>query len=203
MHGIPELAQPRHAGPFPALLLNADHRPLSTFPLSVLSWHDACRAVVTDDVDVVREHETLCRSARMSFRMPSVVALRQYVHVKRTPAFTRENMLLRDMSSCAYCGHRFASHDLTYDHVIPKAIGGKKTWTNIVMACNDRVEGGRHIRGCNGLKACRTPEQAKMPLQWRPWQPTNNELAKVAMRFRKQKLHEHWLDYLPDLAEAA
>ena len=27
------------------------------------------------------------------------------------------------------------SHDLTFDHVIPRSQGGKTNWTNVVAAC--------------------------------------------------------------------
>jgi hypothetical protein len=39
----------------PALVLNADFRPLSYFPLSLLSWQDAITAVFKDHISVVAE----------------------------------------------------------------------------------------------------------------------------------------------------
>ena len=53
---------------FPALVLNADFRPLSYFPLSVWSWQDAIKAVFLDRVSVLSEydrevHSPACRSA--------------------------------------------------------------------------------------------------------------------------------------------
>ena len=39
----------------PALVLNADFRPLSYFPLSLLSWQEAVKAVVTDRVNEITE----------------------------------------------------------------------------------------------------------------------------------------------------
>ena len=46
----------------PALVLNADFRPLSYFPLSILSWQDAVSAVVKDTVAVVAEYDAVIRS---------------------------------------------------------------------------------------------------------------------------------------------
>lgn len=187
MSAMPELAPSvRRAGSYPALVLNADYRPLSSFPLSVWSWQDAIHAVFQERVIVVREHPVAARSQRLEIMMPSVVALRDYVKMSGTPAFTRYNLLLRDQWCCAYCGHSFPSHKLTYDHVIPKSRGGRTSWTNIVLACH----------ACNGTKADRTPEEAKMPLQWRPWQPTSLDLAKVAERFRSDRLPPDWYDFL-------
>ena len=39
----------------PALVLNADYRPLSYFPLSVWSWQEAIKAVYLDRVAIVSE----------------------------------------------------------------------------------------------------------------------------------------------------
>ena len=47
---------------FPALVLNADFRPLSYFPLSLWSWQDAVKAVFLDRVSVLSEYETEVRS---------------------------------------------------------------------------------------------------------------------------------------------
>lgn len=194
MEPMPSLAPSlRRAGAYPSLVLNGDFKPLSSFPLSVWGWQDAVHAVFLDRVSVIHEHPVTARSQFLSIKIPSVVALREYVPMKRTPAFTRYNLLLRDQWCCAYCGHQFASHQLTYDHVIPKSRGGRTSWTNIVLACHR----------CNGMKADRTPEEAKMPLQWRPWQPTCDDLAKVGERFRSDHLPAEWYDYLGYERQAA
>ena len=43
----------------PALVLNADFRPMSYFPLSLLSWQDAVHAVFSDRVAVVSNGRVL------------------------------------------------------------------------------------------------------------------------------------------------
>ena len=40
----------------PALVLNADYRPLSYYPLSLWSWQDAVRDVFLDRVNIVSEY---------------------------------------------------------------------------------------------------------------------------------------------------
>ena len=47
----------------PALVLNADYRPLSYFPLSLWGWQDALKAVFLDRVEVVAEYDRVVRSA--------------------------------------------------------------------------------------------------------------------------------------------
>src|SRR4029079_8539769 len=51
LYGLPDGGQ--H---FPALVLNADFRPLSYFPLSLWSWQDAVKSVFLDRVSVLSEY---------------------------------------------------------------------------------------------------------------------------------------------------
>ena len=46
----------------PALVLNADFQPLSYFPLSLLPWDLAVKAVVEATHSVVAEYDTIVRS---------------------------------------------------------------------------------------------------------------------------------------------
>ncbi len=116
----------------PALVLNADFRPLSYYPLSLWSWQDAIKAVCLDRVNIVSEYDRMVRSPSFAMRLPSVVALRDYVQPARHPAFTRFNVFLRDKFQCQYCGSK---DDLTFDHVVPRSKGGRTTWENVVAAC--------------------------------------------------------------------
>ncbi|MFX8801499.1 hypothetical protein ABTM62_19325, partial [Acinetobacter baumannii] len=52
---------------FPALVLNADFRPLSYYPLSLWSWQETVKAVFLDRVNIVSEYDRCVRSA--SFEM--------------------------------------------------------------------------------------------------------------------------------------
>ena len=100
---------------FPALVLNADFRPLSYFPLSLWSWQDAVKAVFLDRVSVLNEYETEVRSPSLTMKLPSVIALKDYIPTARRPAFTRFNVFLRDAFGCQYCGERSPAQDLTFD----------------------------------------------------------------------------------------
>lgn len=105
-------------------MLNADYRPLSYFPLSLWSWQDAIKAVFLDRVNIVSEYEQEVHSPSMAMRLPSVIALRDYIKPAEYPAFTRFNLFLRDMFRCQYCGGPASASDLTFDHVVPRAQGG-------------------------------------------------------------------------------
>ena len=73
---------------YPALVLNADYRPLSYFPLSLWSWQDAVKAAFLDRVNIVSEYDRLVRSPSWAFRLPSVISLKRYISTTRRPART-------------------------------------------------------------------------------------------------------------------
>ena len=106
----------------PALVLNADYRPLSYYPLSLWSWQETIKAVFLERVDVVSTYDTLIHSPSFEMQLPSVVSLKSYVAQDRPPAFTRFNLFLRDAFSCQYCG---TGEDLTFDHLTPRSRGGR------------------------------------------------------------------------------
>ena len=87
----------------PALVLNADYRPLSYYPLSLWPWQEVVKAVFLDRVDVISTYDTVIRSPTFEMALPSVVSLKHFVAQDRPPAFTRFNLFLRDAFSCQYC----------------------------------------------------------------------------------------------------
>ena len=100
---------------WPALVLNADFRPLSYYPLSLWSWQDTIKAVFLERVNIVANYERSVRSPSLEMKLPSVVSLKTFVKPATQPAFTRFNVFLRDKFSCQYCGRR---DDLTFDQVV-------------------------------------------------------------------------------------
>ncbi len=174
------------ASQFPALVLNADFRPLSYFPLSLWSWQDAIKAVFLDRVNIVSEYDTLVHSPTTQMRLPSVIALKDYVHLDRRPAFTRFNVFLRDRFRCQYCGVGYSSEELTFDHIIPRSRGGRTTWANVVTACQD----------CNLEKSNRTPAECHMHPLLPAAQPTTFQLQENGRGFPPNFLHESWRDFL-------
>ena len=84
----------------PALVLNADFRPLSYYPLSLCSWQDAVKYVFLNRVSIVERYDQEVRSPTICFKLPSVIALKDYVIPQRKSAFTRFNVFLRDNFTC-------------------------------------------------------------------------------------------------------
>jgi 5-methylcytosine-specific restriction endonuclease McrA len=173
----------RHPESCPALVLNADYSPLSYYPLSLWPWQTAVKAVFLERVDIVREYEREVRSVNHAIRLPSVIALRQYVRPSQFPAFTRFNLFLRDRFTCQYCG---SGQELTFDHVVPRAQGGRTTWENVSTACAP----------CNLRKGGRTPRQAHMALMTEPYRPSSWQLQENGRAFRPNYLHDSWRDWL-------
>lgn len=167
----------------PALVLNADYRPLSYFPLSLWSWQDAVKATFLDRVSIAAEYDIEIRSPSIAMKLPSVVVLRDYVKPARWPAFTRFNLFLRDEFACQYCG---AKGEMTFDHVLPRSRGGRTLWDNVVAAC------GR----CNLRKGNLTVREARMSLNRLPRRPTSVELQNKGRKFPPNHLHESWMDFL-------
>ncbi|SMQ65605.1 5-methylcytosine-specific restriction endonuclease McrA [Sphingopyxis terrae subsp. ummariensis] len=177
----PDLA--RHPDNCPALVLNADYTPLSYYPLSLWPWQTAVKAVFLDRVTIVENYEREIHSPTRTMPIPSVIALRQYVKPSQYPAFTRFNLFLRDRFACQYCG---SGKDLTFDHVVPRRLGGRTSWENVTTACAP----------CNLRKGGRTPAQAHMPLHQKPWRPTSWQLQDNGRAFPPGYLHESWIDWL-------
>jgi len=170
----------------PALVLNADFRPLSYFPLSIWSWQDAIKAVFMDRVTVVSEYDHVVRSPSWAMKLPSVISLKEYVPSDRRPAFTRFNVFLRDRFECQYCGFHGSSEALTFDHVVPRSRGGRTTWLNVTTACSP----------CNLRKGNRSLRESGMALRREPLEPTNFLLQDNGRAFPPNFLHDSWSDYL-------
>ena len=170
-------------GAFPALVLNADYRPLSYYPLSLWGWQEAVKAVFLDRVNIVSEYDQVVRSPSVELQLPSVVALKSFVETERNPAFTRFNVFLRDRFQCQYCG---SQEDLTFDYLIPRSKGGLTTWDNVIAACSP----------CNLRKANKSWQEMNMRPMQMPFIPRVQDLHNNGRLFPPNYLHESWLDFL-------
>ncbi|GAC1405445.1 MAG: HNH endonuclease [Novosphingobium sp.] len=173
----------RNLGSCHALVLNADYTPLSYYPLSLWPWQTAIKAVFLERVDIVASYEREVHSPSLDMKIPSVIALRQFVKPSEYPAFTRFNLFLRDKFVCQYCG---SPDQLTFDHVVPRRLGGRTSWENVATACAP----------CNMRKGGRTPRQAHMRLFTDPIRPTTWQLQESGRAFPPNYLHESWRDWL-------
>lgn len=151
-------------------------------PISVCSPKKALLLCLLMKAEIVEVRKGLSiRTISTSFQYPSVIRLSGYVKRPfKSIVLSRKNILRRDDFRCQYCGSK--KSDLTIDHILPRSRGGKDTWENLVTACTS----------CNSKKGCRTPEEARMPLQSTPKKPNH-------IMFIRQYLgiaDENWKQFL-------
>ena len=166
----------------PALVLNADFRPLSYYPLSIWCWQDAVKSVFLDRVSIVSNYKRKIRSPSFEMNLPSVIALKNFIQPSKNPNFTRFNVFLRDKFTCQYCGDK---KDLTFDHLLPKSRGGLTDWNNVVTACSS----------CNVKKGGKLYKDCDLKLANKPYAPTVEDLHRNGRNFPPNFLHESWMDY--------
>ena len=154
-------------------------------PIKIVSWQRAITLLFLGKVEVIEEYDRDIRTTSMLIKIPAVVRLLNAFRRHKKPVkFSRVNIYGRDHYACQFCGDRPSVHELTYDHVVPRAQGGTTSWTNIVTACED----------CNRKKANRTPEQAGMKLRKQPVQPT--AMPTLLITISQESMPAAWRDYL-------
>ena len=162
------------------LLLTAGYE-----PLRVLPWQRAITLLTLGKVEVLEEYDQEVRSTSIVVKLPAVVRLLRYFRrPKQGVRFSRINIYARDRWRCQYCGDELPASKLTFDHVVPRAQGGRTVWENIVSACTP----------CNTRKGNRTPKQAGLTLARTPVRPT--WVPVTTFRFNQQSLPAAWRDYL-------
>lgn len=166
------------------LVLNAAYQPINR-----VSWQAAFCMVFSGRAEIVETYsDRKIRSARADFPMPSIVRFVRMVQgvFKRRVKFNRRNVYLRDRGRCQYCGARVPSDEFSFEHVIPRAQGGKTSWTNIVVACVP----------CNRRKGGRTPREAGMGLRSKPVRPKHLPGADAAQLVWREGMPFSWRSYL-------
>ena len=117
-------------------------------------------------------HEDWIRSVNFEIRVPRVLRLLHYDRVPRQRVrLNRRNIFARDANQCQYCGKRFATSELSLDHVLPTCRGGETSWENLVCACVK----------CNVRKGGRTPQEAHMKLIKKPVRPKRSPLLTIKL----------------------
>lgn len=177
------------------LILNADYRPLG-FPLMTLTAPQVISAMLLGRVHAVRASEVYAHSPSMEIRLPSIVALKQYIHVpgmQSTPLFNRPNLYVRDRGLCMYTGRRLRlktlerSHLATIDHVVPTCRGGENSWKNCVLAS----------MSANVQKGDKPLATSGMTLIHQPWVPTAADLLSLWLtEDRLAHMDENWLEFI-------
>lgn len=139
----------------PVLVLNANFE-----PIHVCDVRRALGLILTEKASLVLNGRGEIKTVSRTYPLPSVIRLEKMVIRPRTRIkLTRREVFRRDNFTCQYCGRKLG--DLTIDHVVPRHMGGKHTWSNVVTAC----------AACNHHKGGRTVEEARMRLLRQPKEP--------------------------------
>jgi len=163
------------------LLLNASYEVLSFIP-----ERKAFKLLCKDKVEIISTWDDIVLFGQdNSIRHPSILRLKKLVRKNYFNSnFSRKALVKRDKSCCQYCSIKLTASEITIDHVLPRAQGGKTSFLNCVVCCHD----------CNNKKADRTPEEAKMVLLKKPTHPSFAGHYNVA---DPQKYwHDDWDDFL-------
>ena len=159
------------------LVLNASYE-----PLNITTWRRAMVMMIKGKAESLEQDTS--REIRQGTHLPTVIRLRQYVHVPfRQLPLTRRNLFQRDHQTCQYCGSR--DQPLSIDHVVPRSRGGSDTWENVTTAC----------LSCNVRKGNRTPKEASMPLHRAPHRPLSS-FSFEASRHIHSGRHSEWSKYV-------
>ena len=157
-------------------------------PLYRVCWQDAMTLWASGRVEVVANHVERCvRTVAQKIPLPSILRFRRSGGHSYRPGvrFSKDNVYARDRGECQYCGVSVSRTQATFDHVVPRRLGGKLTWDNAVVAC----------RGCNQRKGGRTPEQARMRLRNIPVKPRTVGAAREILDF-DDSMPESWRPFL-------
>ena len=154
-------------------------------PHRIVSWQRAITMLFQGKVEVIEDYDEVVYDKTFVLHMPAVVRLLNVVRRKKAVKFSRMNVLTRDNWTCQYCGRKFPTSKLNYDHVLPRSRGGRTVWENIVSACYD----------CNSKKGNRTPQEAGMRLRKTPQKPRS--LPVVAFHISaSEAVPAMWRDYM-------
>lgn len=171
------------------LQLDIQGTPQAWITLEHAASHVAADAVAWVDGDgplaTLRGGFNVARGRQSMIDVHPIIALRGASSVNLfdvVPAFGKGKLFRRDRMTCAYCGQCFPERDLQCEHIVPESRGGGWTWMNLVTAC----------AACNGRKAARTPEEARMPLVYLPYVPSRFEGFLLEGRHIRADVHE-WL----------
>jgi 5-methylcytosine-specific restriction endonuclease McrA len=139
----------------PVLVLNANFE-----PINICSTRRAIGLILNDKATLVLNGRGEIKTVSRTFPRPSVIRLDHMIKRPRPHVrLTKREVLRRDDYTCQYCGQHVSY--LTIDHVIPRHLGGRHTWENLVAACPS----------CNHRKGGRTLDQVQMRLLHPPHEP--------------------------------
>ena len=104
------------------LVLNQDYR-----PLTLCTIQRAFVLVFLQKVELISSYSDISlHTVSNTYAVPAVIRIQRYVNYPHKGiTLSRQNIFKRDGHECQYCTSK---KELTVDHVMPKAKGGKTVW---------------------------------------------------------------------------
>ena len=160
-------------------------------PLQICTARRAVVLLFAGKAERIEDHPQVMRSPTVSICVPSVIRLQHFIRQPAVPmlSFNKKNILKRDAYTCQYCG-RNGGERMTIDHIVPRSLGGRTIWENVVSAC----------RACNLRKGNKTLSEMGMHLLRKPTRPRSASYLGILAHASHH--YEQWRKYLPPDAEA-
>jgi len=192
---------------FRTLVINADGKPLSLFPLSQLRWEDVVKNLYLNSVVPIHgtESQYVARARGAEINIPAVVMLSDYRRRGRTgnvkhlqglrlvPACTSETIFVRDVGRCMVTGdevyqrHQDPRYQASIDHFYtPKSKGGHIEWENALLMS----------QYWNSRKGDQCPRDFRQSVQIQPWVPAPHELLLLYLACGRFRVPEHWQPFV-------
>jgi len=125
-------------------------------------------------------------TVRLSIAVPRIIRLLFFDRLPRKEVtLNRRNIFARDQNRCQYCGKKYATSDLSLDHVVPRNMGGQASWENLVCACLK----------CNVKKGGRPPEQSHLKLIAKPVKPKRSPVININLSDGRYRSWKQFLDH--------
>ncbi len=148
------------------------------------AWVKRSGGTYSEQLDERERTEDWIFTVTYPVRVPRIIRLLRYDrYTRRKVPMSRRTIFARDNYSCQYCGVRRPTAELTLDHVVPRFLGGRECWENVVTACSK----------CNHRKGMRSVEESGMRLLHTPRAPEMNPLLEHNLQDHR---YESWRTFL-------
>ncbi|MEA3458160.1 MAG: HNH endonuclease [Candidatus Thermoplasmatota archaeon] len=159
------------------VVLNADYQYINN-----ISWQKAVCLLYKDKAETVKKSDKTIynESKTASFVIPVVIRLVKYIKqvYQNAIPYSKRGVFTRDHYICQYCGEELYQSNATIDHIVPKAKGGKTSWTNCTTSC----------KRCNNIKGDRDLHDTPFNLKSIPKRPKVSDYIRLKSKLIMDKI---------------
>jgi 5-methylcytosine-specific restriction endonuclease McrA len=131
----------------------------------------------------VREQDLSIAVRDGAIRAPTVIICQNYNKVpQKMPRLSSSGIWQRDGGVCQYSGRKLAKSEGNIDHILPRSLGGRDSWENMVLS----------HKQINFLKGSKTNKEAGLQLLKKPVAP---KAVPISFTIRDAR-HDHWKPFL-------